>query len=386
MKIVFVFILALLVTGESIAQPWSGGMIRKNSSLNYTSASHFYNFSGIDRGEGWEVFNRLNPASLSFVKFPAVNVSYLDDSREIEFNDVSDESRSASVSLSMPTKFVNFAIDYTSTGYRYFDMPLYQLSGGDYIAPYLLDSFDETFGLSMSKMLFENFSFGVTIKRFSRKIYSSEQNIQGFFNHVVFNSNAALLVDVGMSYFVNDSKEINEFGLGISAQNFGTEYNESFQWRYPAYDPITREFYSNAYNYLNHVPQYLNAGIHYKKRVEHHEKEGSVTFRVDYRNYLNLIKTRPYPWTYINESDERDYWSISGEFNISGTYLTIGAISLPYQTDDWVKGEFKPVIACGANVPIFNTGLLLSADASVILIDHELQEKKFNLNISHILQ
>ncbi|MFH2031560.1 MAG: hypothetical protein ABIJ40_13250, partial [Bacteroidota bacterium] len=360
--------------------------IRKNSSLNYTSASHFYNFSGIDRGEGWEVFNRLNPASLSFVKFPAVNVSYLDDSREIEFNNISNKSNSESVTFVYPSKSLNIAFDYTRTSYRYFDIQNYSPYLSCIIVHDLLNSFDETFGITISKMLFDNFSFGLTFKRFAREIGNDKDNANRFYTSFFFNSDAALLADFGISYLLTDFYEGNEIGVGISVQNFGTEYNEYFRWEGVYYDPDLDQYYAEAQNYFDHIPQYLNAGIHYKKRVEHHEKEGSVTFRVDYRNYLNLIKTRPYPWTYINESDERDYWSISGEFNISGTYLTIGAISLPYQTDDWVKGEFKPVIACGANVPIFNTGLLLSADASVILIDHELQEKKFNLNISHILQ
>ncbi|MCX6152167.1 MAG: hypothetical protein NTX22_16700 [Ignavibacteriales bacterium] len=315
--------------------------IQFNSSLDLTTDAR-----SIALGEGIVadpvglLSYKNNPAALSGVH--KANIFYSNRNQNLSGINLeqSHESRLYNVGVIFQTNFGNFAFDYSKFNKSYYDLPF---QASSYFGK--INSSDYTFNFSFARSLVGNLSGGINFKIFKR-----DRTIEGY-PYMNFNTKRTYLVDIGLLYGIINlaDKAIvdDKLSLGISLQNFGTDYTENY----------ASDSYSDWFNSTqggSHIPRYLRIGFSYMVDVP--QKAASkiqLSVNMEYRNYLNPQIERRNGFTLIDDSAFRDYWGLGMEavlFKIIA--LRVGGYSQPLSNMYGAKSDLNIRYGFGIYLPL----------------------------------
>ena len=339
----------------SAAVKLSGQSIFDGNNLFNTSLDVSTNAQSIGMGESFVANNDNitsffeNPAALYFGK----NVSVFYNYRSQGWMDLVKDYFFASYGATAKTSIGSFGagVNLFSSGEYQTGLPgAYEKS---------IDR-DRTFILSYATPFWNNLSIGV-----STKFFSHDQTSNGTPKNQI-TSNTAVLADAGILYefdsFIKNDVARDYLNLGVSVQNIGTKYRET-------------------YSFLNEetldvkLPQYLRAGFSYEMNLllgKSKRTNVDILLTGEYKNLLN-----PGP----DEMTDVDYWGFGIETTLFNSLsLRAGTLKSPQNNILFDKNKFTWRYGAGINMPIgllgFHYPLMLRFDYSVIPVN------QFDLNVT----
>ena len=193
-------------------------------------------------------------------------------------------------------------------------------------------SYDRVFILTYSRTLVDNIMIGINAKLFNRN-FSVPPPAQ-------FETTPALIFDLGLIYnvgkIISEEKFSDDLNLGLSIQNFGTDYRETVM---------------NQEDYFV-LPRYLRFGFSYKANFfcnQENESNLDLLVTTEYRNLLNAPK-------YMNDS--RDNWGVGFEALFFKVFsLRYGGIISPSTDIFSERGKFISRYGFGFQLPFEKLGL-----------------------------
>jgi hypothetical protein len=194
---------------------------------------------------------------------------------------------------------------------------------------------NRTFILAYSLGILDGLHIGANVKLFNRSVSAT-----GLDYHL--KSNNSILFDAGALYetgLFSHEKIKNKLSLGVSLQNFGTDYKEE----------ITGLSGENDRRYL---PRYLRAGFCYEMNLIVGEKTRTnvdLLFTGEYRNLLNPGSA---------EMEDTDYWGFGIEATLFKIIsLRLGGVSSPEYNVLFDRTKLNLRYGIGMNFPIAMVGL-----------------------------
>lgn len=201
--------------------------------------------------------------------------------------------------------------------------------------------YDHTYGIGYAKEIIPNLSTGISLKTYNF-ILERTPSIPNLSQNKT--TSQPFLLDVGILYelqiFPASDNFINELSLGLSFQNFGTDYriNEKYQ----------------------RLPHYARLGFSYVFIVNKKNEESLTPFRYtltgQYCNHLNAWKTM---------RDAIDYWGTGMEVTFYEIVsLRMGGYAQPHSSIYGEKGLPSFRYGFGLNAPLRAIGI----DTPIVIV------------------
>lgn len=239
-----------------------------------------------------------------------------------------------------------YSISYTSLKYESISYRMSQPWHSSFAYAYDVERSEYLITFSYGRKLFPFLSLGINVEAFERKsnLLNEEANL---YDTRIFSS-PAFIIDLGLEYEKTDILFSDNLTVGVTLNNFGTEYREiehmvNYPWSsYRAFD--------NYNGFLAKIPRF--AGIQFCYSIYSFINRGngaSLSVIGAYKNLLNYGKRKAAIYggtmttqfyTIRDESSERDYWSSGINFSSGQFYFGLGGVRLPYTSDlakkkDW---------------------------------------------------
>ncbi len=194
--------------------------------------------------------------------------------------------------------------------------------------------YNHTYGIGYSKEIDSHYRAGITLKTYNDVI---DYTIRPAWLNTSFKTSQPYLFDFGMTYrdlaFFSSKNITDEISLGISLQNFGTDYRVNDQYK--------------------RIPHYARLGFAYSFNLmsesENKLQPFRFTFTGEYCNHLNQWKTA---------KSYRDYWKAGMEatfFDIVS--IRMGGYAQPSTSIYAVKGSPSFRYGFGLNAPLHSMGI-----------------------------
>lgn len=196
---------------------------------------------------------------------------------------------------------------------------------------------NQTFILSYSREVFNNLSAGFSAKMFNRSLTSS-----GGANYQI-NSTNTFLFDFGLIYgfdgFFNKATAQDKFNVGLSVQNFGTDYEEEYKYLFN--ETIKRR-----------LPRYLRVGFAYELNLisgKNLRASFDLLFTGEYRNLLNAASI---------EKSNVDYWGGGIEAALFKIFsVRLGGVVSPENNILFDRAKINWRYGAGMQFPVAVLGL-----------------------------
>jgi len=235
----------------------------------------------------------------------------------------------------------NFAVGFvTRTNIGNFGLSVNQATTGEYnsgLASGKTVDKNKTIILSFAREVINNLTLGINVKSFDRKLST------GGSSTYEVSSNTAFLADVGALYnfiYLIDTDEMkSNLSLGVSLQNFGTEYKEEYRYMFNSTEKPR-------------LPRYIRAGFAYTTNL--------TLGRVTQAN-IDLLVTGEYK-SRLNPTEQEkadiDYWSAGIEATLFKIIsLRVGTLKSPEHNVLFDRNKFNWRYGAGIRIPIAVIGL-----------------------------
>ena len=218
--------------------------------------------------------------------------------------------------------------------YNRFDSPSFEVRNDNNSILGESSYYNHTYGIGYAKEIIPNLSTGISLKTYDfavERTYSS-MNMSQFKT-----TSKPFLLDVGVLYkfpiIVATDVFTDELSLGLSLQNFGTDYRVD--------------------NHYYRLPNYARLGFAYAFNVNKKHKGDLQPFRYiltgEYCNHVNAWKTM---------QDQRDYWKVGMEATFYEIVsFRIGGYAQPYLNIYGKKGVPSFRYGFGLNAPLHSIGI-----------------------------
>jgi len=215
----------------------------------------------------------------------------------------------------------------------------------------MLKDQNKTIVFSYGNKIFDGLTAGINVKLFDSKLFFIVPT-----GNDERNSNTVFLVDVGILYnssaLINTEEVVSYLSLGISLQNFGTDYSKNFS-----------QLADNQ-----KLPRYFRAGFAYETNLmfgRNTKTNVDILLTGEYKGYINPIE---------RQATNTDYWSAGIEatlFNIVS--LRAGTLKSPEYSILFDRNKFNFRYGAGINIPVAVLGLrnpaVIKFDYSIIPVN-----------------
>ena len=233
----------------------------------------------------------------------------------------------------------NFAVGFiTRTNIGNFGVSINQFTTGEYnFGSGKTEDKNRTLIFSFGREVINNLTFGINAKVFDRKLSSTEASTYEV------SSNTAFLADIGalynFNYLINSDAVESNLSLGVSLQNFGTDYKEEYRYLFNEKG-------------IRRLPRYLRAGFAFTSnlslgRISKANIELLITG--EYKNLTNPTEM---------EKFNVDYWGAGIEATLFKIIsLRAGTLKSPEYNILFDRNKFNWRYGAGIRIPIAVIGL-----------------------------